>query len=178
MSLPRRGRGHSRGFVAADPDRARNLGRPHPRTPIMRRLHADRGDNPFPANCATSKRLLTSDARLDNEPNLIVEKTRSGSFLQILPCGAASPREEIGLGAMALILATIGTARMPPFSIAVALVPTVAVGNLVAAVLIQRAMQVIGCNDDDADTLAGFFARRIGANPGTSFGFSIAQFKA
>jgi len=67
---------------------------------------------------------------------------------------------------------------MPPFSIAVTLVPTVAVGNFVAAVLIQRAMQVIGCNDDDADAPAGFFARRIGANSGTSFGFSIAQFQA
>jgi transposase len=32
--------------AAADPDRAQNLGRPDPRTPIMRRLHADRGDNP------------------------------------------------------------------------------------------------------------------------------------
>jgi transposase len=28
--------------------RVRNPGRPHPRTPIMRRLHADRGDNPDP----------------------------------------------------------------------------------------------------------------------------------
>jgi transposase len=33
---------------AADPDRAQNSGRPHPRTPIMRRLDADRGDNPAP----------------------------------------------------------------------------------------------------------------------------------
>ena len=48
MSLPGRGRGHSRGFVAADPDRAQNSGRPYPRTPIMRRLDADRGDNPAP----------------------------------------------------------------------------------------------------------------------------------
>ncbi len=46
--LPGRGRGHSRGFVAADLDRARNGGRPDPRTPIMRRLRADRGDNPDP----------------------------------------------------------------------------------------------------------------------------------
>ena len=37
MSLPGRGRGHSRRFAAADPDRARNSGRPHPRTPNMRR---------------------------------------------------------------------------------------------------------------------------------------------
>ncbi len=28
--------------------RVQNLGRPHLRTPIMRRLHADRGDNPDP----------------------------------------------------------------------------------------------------------------------------------
>jgi hypothetical protein len=48
MSLPGRGQGHSRGFVAANPDRAQNLGRPHPRMPIMRRLRADRGDNPDP----------------------------------------------------------------------------------------------------------------------------------
>jgi hypothetical protein len=45
---PGRGRGRSRGFVAADPDRAQNLGRPQPRTPIMWRLHADLGDNPDP----------------------------------------------------------------------------------------------------------------------------------
>jgi hypothetical protein len=56
-----RGRGYSRGFVAADPDRAQNLGRPHPRTPIMWRLHADRGDNPTPGISTTSKRLLTSN---------------------------------------------------------------------------------------------------------------------
>jgi hypothetical protein len=39
-------------------------------------------------------------------------------------------------------------------------------------------MQVIGCDDDDADALADFFACRIGTNSGTSFGFSIAKFKA
>jgi hypothetical protein len=63
---------HSRSFVAADPDRVQNSGRPHPRTPIMRRLHADRGDNPDPGigyNQRAAKRSLTSDARLDNEPN-------------------------------------------------------------------------------------------------------------
>ena len=74
VSLPGRGRGHSRGFVAADPDRAQNSGRPHPRTPIMRRLHADRGDNPDPGiQCqpmAHQIRSLTSSARLDNEPNV------------------------------------------------------------------------------------------------------------
>ena len=56
--------------------------------------------------------------------------------------------------------------------------PTVAMGNLVAPVLIFRAVQVIGCDDDDADTLADFFARRISAHAGTSFGFPIAQLKA
>jgi hypothetical protein len=59
------------------------------------------------------------------------EKSRSGSFLQMPSCGAASPEEKIGLSAIAFILATIGTVRKPPFSI-MTLVPTVAVGNLAA----------------------------------------------
>jgi hypothetical protein len=65
MSLPGRGRGHSRGFVAADPDRVQNLGRPHPRTPIMRQL-----------NQRASKKSLTGNVRLDNEANLIDRGTR------------------------------------------------------------------------------------------------------
>jgi hypothetical protein len=64
------------------------------------------------------------------------------------------------------------------FSIAMTFVPTIAVGNLVVAVSLQRAMQVVACNDDDADTLADFFARRISANASTSFGFPVAQLKA
>lgn len=72
MSLSGRGRGHSRSFVAADLDRAQNPGRPHPRTPIMQRLHADCGDNPDPdiqcqAMSHQNKKPLTSSARLDNK---------------------------------------------------------------------------------------------------------------
>ena len=67
---------HSRRFVAADLDRAQNPGRPHPRTPIIRRLHADRGDNPDPRTSAGSKRSLTTSARLDNEPNLFGKSGR------------------------------------------------------------------------------------------------------
>ena len=40
-------------YVAADPDRARK--RPHPRTSIMRRLHADCADNPVSRHTALDR---------------------------------------------------------------------------------------------------------------------------
>ena len=56
MSQPGRERGHSHGFVAADLDRVQKLWEAAPSNAIMRRLHADRGDNPAPGiQCYTEK---------------------------------------------------------------------------------------------------------------------------
>jgi hypothetical protein len=77
MSLPGRGRGHSRGFVAADWTARETLGGRTLERPSCGGFMPTAETTLFPAYSARSRRLLTSSARLDNEPNLIDGSARA-----------------------------------------------------------------------------------------------------
>jgi hypothetical protein len=68
MSLPGRGWGHSRGFVAADPDRVQNRGGRTFEHPSCGGFMPTAETTLIPASSIKS---LTGNARLDNEPNFL-----------------------------------------------------------------------------------------------------------